>query len=140
MYCEDIFRIILNQNCRLFLIRLTRKLLPSEREILYKILFDMRNDMNDLKKYVHENMHQVLPNPEVHSRKPHVIPKFVHDVEPIIPEEKQNRKFDIPRETIDDIQDTQEIIEESLSLSDKEIELIRKALGKTWRKTEICRS
>ena len=35
-----------------------QKTFASEREILYKILFDMRNDMNDLKKLVHENMHQ----------------------------------------------------------------------------------
>ena len=36
-----------------------QKTFATEREILYKILFDMRNDMNELKKYVHENMHKV---------------------------------------------------------------------------------
>jgi transcriptional regulator with PAS, ATPase and Fis domain len=56
------------------------------------------------------------------------MPKYVHDVEDIVPEEKQTRRFDMQRDTNDDIQDTQEIIEESLSLSDKEIELIKKAL------------
>jgi transcriptional regulator with PAS, ATPase and Fis domain len=103
------------------------KTFASEREILYKILFDMRNDMNDLKKLVHENISKVAES-EAHSGGQHVIPKYVHDVEPIVPEEKLNRRFDIPRDTMDDIQDTQEIIEESLSLADKEIELIRKAL------------
>jgi transcriptional regulator with PAS, ATPase and Fis domain len=106
------------------------KTFTTEREILYKILFDMRSDMNDLKKYVHENMHKVSADSEVHTGSSHVIPKFVHDVEPIIPEEKQSRKFDIPRDTNDDIQDTQEIVEESLSIADKEIELVRKALDK----------
>ncbi|HEX2395833.1 MAG TPA: sigma-54 dependent transcriptional regulator [Bacteroidales bacterium] len=103
-----------------------RKTFATEREILYKILFDMRNDMNDLKKLVHENIAKVTEAD--HSGSQHVIPKYVHDVEPIIPEEKQGRRFDISRDNIDDIQDTQEIIEESLSLSDKEIELIKKAL------------
>ena len=101
------------------------KTFATEREILYKILFDMRNDMNDLKKLVHENITKV--NAESESHPGHVIPKFVHDIEPITPEEKQNRRYD-HRDAIDDIQDTQEIVEESLSLSDKEIELIRKAL------------
>jgi transcriptional regulator with PAS, ATPase and Fis domain len=104
------------------------KTFATEREILYKILFDMRNDMNELKQYVHQNMHKVTAETEAHQGSSHVIPKFVHDVEPIIPEEKQARKFDIPRNTSDDIQDTQEIVEESLSLSDKEIEMIKKAL------------
>jgi transcriptional regulator with PAS, ATPase and Fis domain len=105
-----------------------RKTFASEREILYKILFDMRNDMNELKKYVHETVRSIESDPEGHRNEAHVIPKFVQDIEPYIPEEKQNRKFDISREPVDDIQDTQEIIEESLSLSDKEVELIRKAL------------
>jgi transcriptional regulator with PAS, ATPase and Fis domain len=102
----------------------------TEREILYKILFDMRNDMNDLKQYVHENMNKTTAETEVHAGGAHVIPKYVHDVEDIIPDGKQPKKYDITRDTIDDIEDTQEIVEESLSLSDKEIEMIRKALEK----------
>jgi transcriptional regulator with PAS, ATPase and Fis domain len=101
-----------------------QKTFASEREILYKILFDMRSDMNELKKYVHENMHR-NDDGEVHPSS-HVMPKFVHDVEPIIADDKPTRKYD----TGDDIQDTQEITEESLSLADKEIEMIRKALEK----------
>jgi transcriptional regulator with PAS, ATPase and Fis domain len=102
-----------------------QKTFASEREILYKILFDMRSDMNDLKKYVHENMHR-NEDGEMHPSSSHVMPKFVHDVEPIIADDKPIRKYD----TGDDIQDTQEITEESLSLADKEIEMIRKALEK----------
>jgi transcriptional regulator with PAS, ATPase and Fis domain len=104
------------------------KTFATEREILYKVLFDMRNDMNDLKKLVHDNIGKVGAEQDSHSSGQHAIPKFVHDIEPIIPEEKPSRRFDIPRDTMDDIQDTQEIVEESLSLSAKEIELIRKAL------------
>ncbi len=107
-----------------------QKTFSTEREILYKILFDMRNDMNELKKFVHENAQKISADSEIHHVGPHVVPKYVHDVETIIPEEKHSRKFDVSREPIDDIQDTQEIVEESLSLSDKEIELIKKALEK----------
>jgi transcriptional regulator with PAS, ATPase and Fis domain len=107
-----------------------QKTFATEREILYKILFDMRNDMNELKKLVHENLQKNPSDADLHSQAPHVIPKYVHDVEPILTDEKPVRKFDIPRDTLEDIQDTQEITEESLSLSDKEVELIRKALEK----------
>lgn len=107
-----------------------RKTFATEREILYKILFDMRNDMNELKKYVHDNMRKVTDEPELHGTSPHVIPKYVHDVEPIMSDEKPLKRFDAVQESSDDIQDTQEIVEESLSLADKEIELIKKALEK----------
>jgi transcriptional regulator with PAS, ATPase and Fis domain len=90
----------------------------------------MRSDMNDLKKFVHENLQKNVTETELHPGGSHVIPKFVHDVEPILPEEKMPRKFDIQRDSMEDIQDTQEVVEESLSLSDKEIELIKKALDK----------
>jgi len=107
-----------------------QKTFATEREILYKILFDMRNDMNELKKLVHENIHKSEMESEMHPATPHVIPKFVHDVEPIMTEDKPVRKYDLQRNPVEDIQDTQEIMEESLSLADKEIELIRKALEK----------
>ncbi|MFO7371349.1 MAG: sigma-54 dependent transcriptional regulator [Bacteroidales bacterium] len=119
---------------------LDRQTFATEREILYKILFDMRNDMNDLKQYVHKNINKMPSETEAHASGTHVIPKFVHDVEPIIPEDKQTKKFDITRDTIDDIEDTQEIVEESLSLSDKEIELIRKALEKHGGKRKYAAS
>jgi transcriptional regulator with PAS, ATPase and Fis domain len=106
-----------------------QKTFASEREILYKILFDMRSDMNELKKYVHENMHK-NDEGEIHQPASHVMPKFVHDVEPILADDKPIRKYDIQRDPGEDIQDTQEITEESLSLADKEIEMIRKALDK----------
>lgn len=107
-----------------------RQTFATEREILYKILFDMRNDMNDLKQFVHENISKIPAEAEIHQAGTHVMPKFVHDVEPILPEDKLAKKFDITHDTINAIEDTHEIVEESLSLSDKEIELIRKALEK----------
>jgi transcriptional regulator with PAS, ATPase and Fis domain len=107
-----------------------QKTFATEREILYKILFDMRSDMNELKKYVHENMHKNSEESEMHPSPSHMMPKFVHDVEPILADDKPMRKYDIQRDPGEDIQDTQEITEESLSLADKEIEMIRKALDR----------
>jgi transcriptional regulator with PAS, ATPase and Fis domain len=104
-----------------------RKTFATEREILYKILFDMRNDVNELKKLVHENIHKEPEHGEIHESAASVIPKLVHDVHPIAHEDKHTR---MPRKVPEDIQDTQEIVEESLSLADKEIELIKKALDK----------
>jgi transcriptional regulator with GAF, ATPase, and Fis domain len=118
-----------------------QKTFATEREILYKILFDMRNDMNELKKLVHDNIQKVSAEPEVHAGGSHVIPKFVHDVELIEAEEKASRKYDSQRDIHqDNIQDTHEITEESLSLADKEIELIKKALEKHSGKRKYAAS
>jgi transcriptional regulator with PAS, ATPase and Fis domain len=102
----------------------------NEREILYKVLFDMKRDMTDLKKLVADLMEKGespisgdqaqiirnLYNSEDGSFVPEETPmqKHIH-VEPVV---KGN------------IQDTEEFVEESLSLEDKEVELIKKALDK----------
>ena len=92
----------------------------SEREILYQILFDMKKDMNDLKKLVHEIIHKGN-SVEVKSDNAHIIKKIYEEVEPI-QAETTLAQYDIkPRETIH-IQDTQELVEESLSLEEKEID------------------
>lgn len=107
-----------------------RKTFATEREILYKILFDMRNDVNELKRLVHDNLYKGSPEKEIHHGSPHSVPKVFEDIVPIVQEERQKRGFEYSRNHSDSIQDTQEIIEESLSLADKEIELIKKALEK----------
>jgi DNA-binding NtrC family response regulator len=107
-----------------------RKTFASEREILYKILFDMKNDVNDLKKLVFEILQHGAAATEVHEGQAGVIHKLYQDVEPVVPEDKVARKYDMARPKPENIQDTQEIIEESLSLAAKEMELIIKALEK----------
>jgi len=97
----------------------------SEREILYKILFDMKNDMNDLKKVVRELMQKNNDKVTINDDQEHIINKMYHDIETV------EKKTVATYETSDiQIQDTEEIIEETLSLESKEIELIRKALDK----------
>ena len=106
-----------------------RDTFSSEREILYKILFDMKNDMNDLKKLVVDLIHKGTDSQEFRESNARIINKLyttpdeMDHVEPVKP-------FTITKDTDQDIQDTEEILEESLSLSDKEIEMIRKALEK----------
>ncbi|MDR2036903.1 MAG: sigma-54 dependent transcriptional regulator [Bacteroidales bacterium] len=95
----------------------------SEREILYKILFDMRNDVNELKKLVGDIMRgenlketQLYSKPYVDVIAQHAQPTSVVPVVPI----KNNAE----------IEDTLEIQDESLSIAEKEAELIKKALEK----------
>ncbi len=106
----------------------------SEREILYQVLFDMRQDITDLKKLVHDIMSEravgnnvPMPSMSYYTPAP-VIPSassMPDDVPAIIhPPVKPSSKPD------EDIQDTEEYIEESLSLDELEKEMIMKALEK----------
>ncbi len=91
----------------------------NEREILYKVLFDMKKDMNDLKKLVYDLMEN---KSEVNlTDTAHLLKKNVEDLH------FQPSSF---KKEYDDIEDTAEIIEESLSLEEREKEIIQKALEK----------
>lgn len=87
----------------------------SEREILYSVLFDMRQEVADLKKMVHNLM---ADRGQVATPSPSAVPTIIHSVKAVCEEED------------DDIQDTEEYVEESLSLDELEKEMIRKALDK----------
>jgi transcriptional regulator with PAS, ATPase and Fis domain len=108
-----------------------QKTFASEREILYKILFDMKNDMNDLKKLVLDLMQKNPDNTHFSDDNAHLIQKIygkVENVEPVAP--KISKTIDVTRNDDINIQDTEEVLEESLSLTNKEMELIKKALEK----------
>jgi len=93
----------------------------SEREILYKILFDMRNDVNELKKLFAD----LRKDDDASEAKIYGKPYGKVDVFSQTP---VHSSFDAKKGV--DIEDTEEIYDESLSLSDKEAELIKKALEK----------
>jgi transcriptional regulator with PAS, ATPase and Fis domain len=117
------------------------KSFSSEREILYKILFDMKSDMNDLKKLVLDIIQKSGSNLEFHENNSGVIKNLFGDskVEEQITNAPGNTVLDYssrPERT--DIQDTEEIVEESLSLSNNEMELIIKALEKHNHKRKIA--
>lgn len=109
---------------------LDHKTFNTEREILYKILFDMKTDMNDLKKLVLEIMQKGPSDSDLHEDHAQIIQKLYQDDSSLVTtKDLQKPVVDIRKEE-DDIQDTEEIIEESLSLEEKEKELIIKALHK----------
>ena len=107
------------------------KSFESEREILYQVLFDMRQDVTELKKLVHEIMTErgKTAAPAVpaayYAQPPAVMTPVAPSVPTIIhPSIKPSHEVD------EDIQDTEEYVEESLSLDEVEKEMIRKALEK----------
>lgn len=105
------------------------KTFSSEREILYKVLFDMKKDMTDLKKLVFELMQKSGDPSDLEKDNALLIRKLYedHDVG-VVQSATPSVKITHPEDS--NIQDTEEFVEESLSLEDKEIELIKKALEK----------
>ena len=100
----------------------------SEREILYKILFDMKKDMNDLKRVVHG----IVNKDEIHktyAENPEIINSF-YEKNGFTESKQTEKEYEYESEANFQIQDTEEFVEESLSIMDKEIELIKKALDK----------
>ena len=130
----------------------------NEREILYKVLFDMKGDLNDLKKLTME----LLKNNDtqkVQEENEHLIQKIYGDTNANDNEESQTEdsilpilqlpeptteKANItrPLSTIDDKYHFAEEIEEeeTLSLQEKEIELIKKSLERNRGKRKAAAS
>jgi transcriptional regulator with PAS, ATPase and Fis domain len=101
----------------------------TEREILYKILFDMKNDLNDLKGLVVEIMQKGVESTEVQQNHARTIQRLYQNTN-VASEPVEPKNINVRRTGEPDIQDTEEIIEESLSIEGKEKELITKALDK----------
>lgn len=104
----------------------------SERDILYKVLFDMKKDLTDLKKVVVdliENDHQM--NHDFQPENATIIKKLYQDVGS--PETTIQLGYNTSTPTVlskkDDSQKTIEV-EESLSLQEIEEDMIKKALTK----------
>jgi transcriptional regulator with PAS, ATPase and Fis domain len=123
----------------------------SEREILYKVLFDMKSDLNDLKKLTMELMKKGSST-EVQKEHEHLIQKIYGD-------DDKTEEFDsavqdlevlsIPEHTeviepngneVEDKYHFAEEIEEeeTLSLHDKELELIKKSLERHNGKRKLA--
>jgi transcriptional regulator with PAS, ATPase and Fis domain len=122
----------------------------SEREILYKILFDMKKDMNELKKLVYEVLqnenygNQVLNN---HKELFHNINHNESAAEEIIQngyllKQKENPQHIILSENLNEADEVHDIEieseDESLSLNVKEKEMIIKALKKNNNKRKYA--
>lgn len=111
------------------------KTFESEREILYQVLFDMRRDMTELKSLVNtlmaERAGQPGNTPVQASGMPYIqdggynlmpSPQSPISISPIV-------HGGVSR-VDEDIQDTEEYVEEPLSLDEVEKEMIRKALDR----------
>jgi len=116
------------------------KSFSSEREILYTILFDMKSDMNDLKKLVFNLLQRGEADVAFDESNTRVIKDLFREAgENIVSNIKDEPEADIAlRKEREDIQDTEEIVEESLSLADKEVEMIKKALEKFNGKRKLA--
>lgn len=94
----------------------------SEREILYKVLFDMKNDINELKK----EMRQLIGGTSVHTS----VHTPVHTPVPHIDEHIVDESHILRDDSDESIFQQPELVDDSLSLSATEEDLIRKALEK----------
>jgi len=120
----------------------------NEREILYKVLFDMKSDLNDLKKLTMELMENGN-NKDVQEENKSLIRKIYDDdkdeyttaeevmdvlslsegkssPEPIAPQPIAPERIATPEDRYHFAEEIEE--EETLSLHDKELELIKKSL------------
>ncbi len=114
------------------------KSFASEREILYKILFDMKSDMNDLKKLVFSLIQNGTIDSSFEASNSGVLNNLFREARNNAGENETSQVEFSARPHVNDIQDTEEVIEESLSLADKEVEMIRKALEKYSGKRKLA--
>ena len=104
-----------------------RKGFESEREILYQVLFDMRQDVTELKKVVHGIMEErKTSSPNYYAPPSSAVTPVSSSVPTLLHTPMKSGSHPLE----EDIQDTEEYVEESLSLDDVEKEMIRKALEK----------
>ncbi len=107
----------------------------SERELLYKVLFDMKKDMSELKKIVIDLLEKSDDPEDIEQTKALLVKDFGTDL--IVPDTTTGPTVkittpDVHEHEHQDIEDYDhsEVIEESLSLQDKEREMIKMALDK----------
>lgn len=99
----------------------------NEREILYKILFDLRNDVTELKKFMRERQsdHDMQNMPVTQVPAEHPVAYYHSDISyPASRQEKNEEEF----------QTHEEYVEESLSLQDWERMMVARALERNHGK------
>ena len=109
----------------------------SERDLLYKVLFDMKKDMSELKKIVLDIIENGDKSVDIEQTKALLVKDFGTDL--LVTDQPVNTSVKITTQEenihvsdehhMEDFAHS-EVIEESLSLQDKEREMIKKALEK----------
>jgi len=120
----------------------------NERELMYKFLFDMKKDLNELKKLVVEIIPKDGGSMDLSKDQVNVVNRLYRDVEspnsntphilPALPSNPDS--YDYQNNSEEESFETHEEVEESLSLEDREKELIQKALQKHKGKRKYAAS
>lgn len=125
----------------------------SEREILYKVLFDMKSDLNDLKKLTlelmnNENHSEVQKNNEhliekIYKKDTQEAPASQNELLALSPAPKSQNTIEVfENDTVSKYVEVEELeddlIEETLSLHQKELELIKKSLERHKGKRKLA--
>ncbi len=123
----------------------------NEREILYKVLFDMKSDLNDLKKLTlellkgdngekvqeeHENLiRKIYGDKKEPTKAEEAVTEVLQLPEPVI-ENNVGSKVIAPEDRYHFAEEIEE--EETLSLQEKEVELIKKSLDRNRGKRKAA--
>jgi DNA-binding NtrC family response regulator len=116
----------------------------NEREILYKVLFDMKGDLNDLKKLTLElmqtsNISEFKKNNEQLINKVYQNENYSSEKNVEIVNIENNKSIEENKDFEDKFDYIQEVKEiESLSIQEKELELIKKSLEKHAGKRKLA--
>ncbi len=107
----------------------------SEREILYKLLFDMKRDITDMKKIIMQMLQDGQVSGSFQEENAHLIEKLYHGKDlPQVYNDHDDAQAPHAADRDDLIESYEETpheyIEESLSIQEKEKDLIEKALQK----------
>jgi len=125
----------------------------SEREILYKVLFDMKNDLNDLKKITHDLINDENMD-SINKKNKAIIKKMYQENDDIKDEDFKNEKKSyeaVPLDTNNNNNNLKDKVEkdkyeyaetiveeETLSLLEKEIEMIKRALSRSKGRRKLA--
>ena len=102
----------------------------SERDLLYKVLFDMKKDINDLKQIVGDILQNEDIVKDLQQNSTQMIQKLYKNIESTGEHfDEMSNQPEVHFDIEDQVQES-EVIEESLSISEKEKDLIIKALAK----------
>ena len=130
----------------------------SERDLLYKVLFDLRKDLIDLKSFVYDVIKSSKIDNEIIEKNPHIFKDLdnITEKSPVSGSSKSSpivlniTSRDSREENIDDIEDSQDTDidvqdithetedDDSLSLEKKEKEMIIRALQKNNKKRKYA--
>ena len=124
----------------------------TEREILYKVLFDMKSDLNDLKKLTmelmqNENHSDVQKNNEgliqkIYNKEDSLEPDVASEFLTLPAKEQEENAVEIVKDSEEKFTYVEAVEEdethETLSLHDKELELIKKSLERHKGKRKLA--